>query len=141
MKMITWIILVAFGFMGVFINIIKKKAMNSFGRTFGNISMSNVFRPETWIALLSNPIALFVLFMGFLSWGIGMWLMQLEEMSKIALAVYGLGIPFLLVNVVAGIVVFGDTFTYTQWIGVAIILCAGIISIPGVYMLWGGKLW
>lgn len=141
MKLITWTILIAFGFLGVFINVIKKKAMNSFGETFGNISLSNVLRPETWFALMSNPLALFVLFMGFISWGIGMWLMQLEQMNTIVVALYGISIPFMLINIVAGMAIFGDSFTFEQWVGVGIVLVAGIISIPGVYLIGGGKLW
>ena len=141
MKLVILVLIIFFGFWGVMINIIKKWVMNHFSTIFGEINMQNVLQIGTWIALLSNWGAWLVLGMGFASWFLGMWIMQLEDMSKIVMLMYGIGIPFIILNVFAGMLVFGDKLTPSQWWGIGLVVVASAISIPGVHLIGGGKLW
>jgi len=138
MKMIVWVLIFIMGLLSVLVNLMKKWVMNWYHSVYGEITISKAMQMQTWILLMKNPFAILILFIGFLGYLLGMWIFSMEEVSKLVLISYAMGIPFLLLNVFLGMLIFGDSLTHSQWIGIGIIVVAGIIAIPGMYLVGQG---
>lgn len=131
MRMLSWAIIWFMFFSGIVVTLIKKYVMLNLPQ----ITMQNFKDISVWINLLSNPLALLTLAMGFGFWGLNMWLFSLESASRVTTIMYGLGIMSMIGTVGMCHFLFGETFTPIQMQGFITLLLAGGISTIGVYWL------
>jgi len=114
-------------------NILKKYTMVNFPK----ITLSNIKDPKIWIQLMTNPLALLTLFIGYVFWGLSMIVVQFENISTVTMVTTGLTPVILLATIYLSTIIFNESLTPKQNFGLVLLIISLLFGIASVYYTGG----